>query len=78
MKSYQGTTTRFRIAAAVLALAIVAVMLETVTGGFLYPDPQTVVARRAALAAQAEVVARGRALADGEVKSASSDVVPGI
>ena len=78
MKTYQSTSIRFRIAAAVLSLAIVAGLLEVVAGGFLHPDAQTVAARRQFIAAQADEAARARALAEGEVKSASSAPEPGF
>lgn len=76
MKTYRGTSITFRIATAVLSVALMAALLETVTDGFLYPDPQTVAARRDAIAVQADQVARARALGEGQVKSASSGRVP--
>ncbi|HEY1325353.1 MAG TPA: hypothetical protein VGI14_00340 [Casimicrobiaceae bacterium] len=78
MKSYQATYTKFRIAAAVVALAIAAGLLEAMTSGFLHPDPQTVAARRDWIAAEADQAARARALADGEVKSVSAASEPRI
>lgn len=78
MKSYPSTTIRFRIAVAVVSLAIAAGLLEVVAGGLLYPDAQTVAARRDSITAQADQAARARALAEGQVKSASSALVPGI
>ena len=78
MKTYHGTSIEFRIAAAVLSLAIAAGLLDVVAGQFLYPDPQTVAARRDAMTAQADQAARVRALARGDVKSASAAAVPRI
>ena len=76
MKRYEGMDLKFRLAAAALALAVVAGLLETVADGFLYPDADAEMARRQTIASQAEQVARARALADGEVKSAAATTAP--
>jgi hypothetical protein len=78
MKTYQATYTKFRIAAAIVSLAIAAGLLEMVAGGFLHPDAQSVAARRDWIAEQADQAARARALADGEVKSVSAAAEPRI
>jgi len=78
MKAFQGTTRKPRIAAAALSLAIVAGLLEAVIGGFLYPDPEAMSVRRGVIAAQADQVARARALANGEIKAAATASSPRI
>jgi len=45
-------------------------VLESVVRGMLYPNPDTLAARRQTISAQAEQVERARALQDGQVKSA--------
>jgi len=76
MNRYPGMTIKSRLAAAAIALTVVAGLLETVAGGFLYPDADAQMARRQTIAAQADQVARARALAEGQVKSAAADAAP--
>ena len=72
MNTYQATSRKARIAAAALSLTVVAALLEVVASGFLHPNQESVAARQQVIAAQAEQVARSRALSSGEVKSAEA------
>lgn len=78
MKTYQATTCKTRIAAAAVSIAIVAALLEVLASGFVHPDPDAVMARQQVIAAQAEQIARARALANGEVKAAQVSAQPRI
>ena len=65
MNTYQATSRKARIAAAALSLTVVAALLEVVASGFLHPNQESVAARQQVIAAQAEQVARSRALSKG-------------
>lgn len=78
MNTFEATTRKTRIAAAALSLSVVAALLEVVASGFLHPNPESVAARQQVIAAQAEQVARSRALSNGEVKSAEAGAQPRI
>jgi len=72
MKSYTPMTWPAKAAAAAVTVAIVAVLLESVTAGFVHPAPEAIAARKAVIAAQADQVEKARALNAGQLKAADA------
>jgi hypothetical protein len=70
MNRYETTNWKAKLAIAAATIAVAVAVLESVVSGMLYPNPDTLAARKQTIAAQAEQVEKARALQDGQVKAA--------
>jgi hypothetical protein len=70
MNRYEATNWKAKLAIAAATTAVAVAILESVVSGMLYPNPDTLAARKQTIAAQAEQVEKTRVLQESQVKAA--------